>query len=141
MRRCDRPGRFLACFAVFGVFIFGWAVPSSAHTAGGTVVGGILPCVGLSTSPLHFVSGTVVALQGSVNEQTVGTDGESTNVMPRTEVAIQTVGDNRQYRFALPPGRYVLHVVRSRLASELPFVSVTSKARQTIHANMPDLCK
>jgi hypothetical protein len=85
------------------------------------------------------VAGTVVVLRGSVTEHTIA-EGIKV-VLPHTEVASQRVGDNAVYRFALSPGRYVLHVVRSRLASELPFVSVTIIARQTVHANMPDLCK
>src|ERR1017187_10217285 len=101
-----KVGTSLACLAALGVFLFGLALPAAARTTRitGNTVGGITPCVGGSTSPLHFASGTVVALRGSVTEQTIA-PGESKNVFPRTEVAVQTVGENRQYRFVLLPGR------------------------------------
>jgi hypothetical protein len=138
---CAKTGRLLTGLAAFGVFVFGSAVPGVAHSSRptGTVVGGIPPCEGIGRSPFHFVAGTVVALRGSITEQAVD---EGIKVkLPHAEVALQTVGDNDLYRFTLSPGRYVLHVVRSRLASELPFVGVTIKARHTIHVNMDDPCK
>ena len=75
MKRAE-SGRFLAGVAAFGVFIFGWVLPSAAHTAKptGTVMGGIVPCDGIGASPappLHFVAGTVVVLRGSVTLQTL----------------------------------------------------------------------
>ena len=106
----------------------------------GDVIGGIWPCVGISLTPVHFVSGTIVALRGSGTTKPVGPD-EFQSILPRTVVARQTVGSRQKFHFSLPPGPYVLHVIRSRLASELPNLDVTIEANHTVHANMPDACK
>lgn len=106
----------------------------------GAVIGGIEPCIGISRLPVHFVSGTIVALRGSERIEPVA-PGEYRSVLPPTEVAIRTVSDRQQYHFSLTPGHYVLHVVRSPSASELPIIGVTVEAHHTVRANMPDECK
>jgi hypothetical protein len=148
MRRLVVIGAFLAIVACgcgkinAGASPQGLIVTTTTVAPGeptGTVVGGIEPCVGISLAPVHFVSGTVVALRGSQTTVEIAS-GEYKPILPHTEVARQTVRSRQEYRFALPPGNYVLHVVRSRLASDLPTMSVTIVADHIIHANMPDGC-
>jgi hypothetical protein len=120
--------------------LLGGCGQSAAIRPTGTVVGGIAPCGGASRTPLGFVAGTVVALRGSETTRPIA-PGEFRSVLPHTEVARQTVGDGQEYRFALRPGHYVLRVVQSQGASELPIVGVTIVAKRTVRANMPDACK
>jgi hypothetical protein len=106
----------------------------------GTVIGGIEPCIGVSLVPVHFVAGTIVALRGSETTEAVS-PGEFRSILPHTVVARQTVNDRQRYHFSLAPGPYVLHVIRSRSASELPTIAVKVVAGHTVQAEMPDACK
>ena len=143
--RRPRAGPLLAGLAVVAALAAGCDHQSPVRSTStvepaGVVRGGIPPCTGPESSALHFVAGAVVALRGSITEHHIA-PGEIKDVLPHREVARESVGEGGEYRFTLPPGHYVLRVVRSRLASELPFVAVKIVARHTVHIDMPDSCK
>jgi hypothetical protein len=107
----------------------------------GVVVGGIWPCDALVTRPLSFVGGTVAVLQGAVRLAPLE-KGVSRTVLPRHLVAVQTVSASHEYRFDLPPSKYVLKLLRysNGPLPPLAFVSVTVVSGRTVKANIPDVC-
>ena len=105
----------------------------------GTVVGGIEPCVGLGPiSGLRFAAGTVTVYRGRTWMKPLG-HGTFQTELPKHVVTRQTVGRNRQYRFRLPPGRYVIQARYRSPANVRPWKPVTVRKSTVVHANIPNV--
>jgi hypothetical protein len=110
----------------------------------GIVTGHLAACFGvaLPNRPLPVTPGTVVALRGVVTDKKVG-PGTWTYAYPRgPAVASQPITDNyrQTFRFALPPGRYVIAGRYDGWSGYGPFSDVTVTAGTTIRVNLPDEC-
>jgi hypothetical protein len=114
------------------------ALSGCASSNTGTVTGGIEPCSGLGGGP-RYAAGTVTVLQGTVGWRTV--DGSTVDVFPTTDVTQQTVGTNSTYSFSLQPGQYVLQARFSTPSDIVPWVQVTVRSGETVHADIVNSCK
>ena len=83
----------------------------------------------------QYVSGTVLALRGSIRYATTGK-----TVVPTAVVARQQVPTGGEYDFHLPPGHYVIehHYLGGNVTT---WVSVVLRSGITVHANLPNICK
>jgi hypothetical protein len=118
-------------------------VPPAAGT--GIVTGHLAACFGIT--PLNWrrysTPGIVVALRGRLSWKPDG-PGTWRLVYPRgPAVASKYISDNydQTFRFALPPGRYVL---AGRYGSDSAFATfreVTVSAGAVIRVDLPNLCK
>jgi hypothetical protein len=111
---------------------------SSGNT--GTVTGGIIPCValGISGEP-HYAAGTVTVLKGQLHWRSTG-PGTSVIVFPAAVVVTEQVGLDASYDFILGPGDYVLRARFPGPANIEQWVSVTVRAGQTQHVDIPNTC-
>jgi opacity protein-like surface antigen len=126
--------RFLLALALLG------ALSGCASSSTGSVTGGIDPCsgLGIATTP-RYVAGTVTVLKGTVGWQDV--NGSATDVFPTIVVAQQEMGVNGRYDFTLAPGEYVLRARFSVASDVTPWVQVTVRTGQALHADITNACK
>jgi hypothetical protein len=117
-----------------------------AWLAGGTgiVTGHLAACFGvaLPNRPLPVTPGTVVALRGVVTTKKIG-PGTWTYVYPQgPAVASQHISNNydQTFRFALPPGRYVIAGRYDGGSGYGPSSEVAVTTGATIRVNLPDEC-
>jgi hypothetical protein len=131
------PGRRLARLIAL-LLLAAMAGCSSGNT--GMVTGGIIPCaaLGFSGEP-HYAAGTVTVLEGQVHWRSTG-PGTSVQVFPTTVVVTEQVGVDASYDFILPSGEYVLRARFPPPANVEPSVSVTVRAGQTQHIDIPNTC-
>ena len=127
------------------------STPSAVHvvpTSLGLVVGQISPCSGpprgTAPPPAH-PAGTVVVLRGSIKWIPDGRGGQSLGPFPTETVATEWILAGGTYRFALPPGPYVIanppystgSVPGGPTISIAPYASVSVVAGQTVHQDVP----
>jgi hypothetical protein len=111
-----------------------------AHT--GIVTGHLAACFGIPTTPPPVTPGTVVALRGVVTDKEVG-PGSWIVVFPKgPAVASQHISNNydQTFRFALPPGHYVIAGRYDAGHSYGPFNEVTVAPGATIRVELPNMC-
>lgn len=114
--------------------------PSVVPAGYGVVLGGIDPCVGPPTrTPPGYAWGTVVVFQGSVTPAQTGA-GVQQPVLPTQQVTSVAVAEGGEYRFALPPGPYVLVAHYEQWQSGWPWASVSVVAGQTTRQDIPTSC-
>jgi hypothetical protein len=136
-----------AVMALAGVLI-GYAVPGTSHTAAtrpvpaairtGVVTGHLAACAGL---PVRVITpGTVTVLRGTVRWKLVS-PGTWRLVLPTKVVASEHISNNydQTFRFALPPGKYVL-AGRYDRGNALTFHEVSVPAGKVIREDLPDVC-
>lgn len=145
----------LAVMAVTGVLI-GRAVtrphtpapasprPAPLAAGSGIVTGHLAACFGAPPShgPLPVTPGTVVALRGRVSQKSAG-PGTWMLVYPKgPAVASEHISNNysQTFRFALPPGHYVIAGRYNGWSSYGPSTEVTVTTGATIRVNLPDIC-
>jgi hypothetical protein len=105
----------------------------------GVVIGHIDACSGLPQAA-RYVAGSIVALLGVISTQPAG-NGENRTVLPPDEVGHQRVSTGGEYRFALPPGNYVIDLPHYDGGNVGSFVSVVIHAGATVDADLPNTCK
>lgn len=106
----------------------------------GTVTGGILPCHALDDPGLpRYDGGKVIVLKGDVAWRTDSRTANSTDVLPSTVAAEQTVSRNGMYSFDLDAGDYVL-LAASQPGDYGPFTTVTVSAGDDLLVDIPNRC-
>jgi len=101
----------------------------------GLVVGGIGYCSAIYPPNIkapYYVAGTVIVLRGTTSfiaGPVAGAPGASgRTVLPTVKVTSQTVLKHREFRFALPPGPYVLAVAPLKDGYSFAWVPVVIRA-------------
>jgi hypothetical protein len=106
----------------------------------GTLVGHIDTCAGMIGPGVPpYTGGTVVVLRGVVHAPKANRNGRPT--LPTDAVGRQTVASGGEFRFALPPGPYVLdlpHYIGSNFGT---YWSVVVRAGTTVRSDIPSACK
>lgn len=137
--------------------LIGWAVTSSpapvqdrphpalAAVRTGIVTGHLQACFGIATKPRPVTPGTVFALRGTLTSMPDG-PGTWRLVFPtEPAVASEHISDNyaQTFRFALPPGHYVLAGRYDRAPEDgyATFTQVTITGGAVARADLPNLCK
>jgi ribose/xylose/arabinose/galactoside ABC-type transport system permease subunit len=136
-----------AVMALAGVLI-GYAVTGTSHTAAarpgpaaihtGAVTGHLAACTGL---PVKVITpGAVTVLRGTVTWKLVS-PGTWRLVLPTEVVASEHISNNydQMFRFALPPGKYVL-VGRYDGGNAFTSDDVSVSAGKVIREDLPDVC-
>jgi hypothetical protein len=119
--------------------------PASLAAHSGIVTGHLSACFAIppSNGRPRVTPGTVVALRGQVTEKPSG-PGMWTLVFPKgPAVASERISNNydQTFRFALPPGRYVIAGRYDGWTGYGPNSQVTVTAGATIRVNLPDVCE
>lgn len=114
--------------------------PPSVVPAGyGVVVGGIDPCVGPAPpSPPGYAWGTVEVYRASAVEPFVFDTPPP--VLPTQLIASESVAAGVEFRFALPPGAYVLVAHYEEWQSVWPWIGGSVVAGRTTRQNIPSPC-
>jgi hypothetical protein len=121
------------------------ARPRPAALAAGTgiLTGHLAACFGIaSKNGRHITAGTVVALRGHITWKPIG-PGTWMIVYPKgPAVASQHISDNydQTFRFALPPGPYVLAGQYDPGPGYRTFREVTVTAGANLRVDLPNLC-
>lgn len=122
------------------------ARPRPAALAAGTgiVTGHLAACFGVAPmNGRHITAGTVVALRGHITWKPIA-PGTWMIVYPKgPAVASQHIADNydQTFRFALPPGHYVLAGRYDHGSGYGTFREVTVTAGANLRADLPNLCQ
>jgi hypothetical protein len=122
------------------------ARPRPAALAAGTgiVTGHLAACFGVAPmNGRHITAGTVVALRGRITWKPIG-PGTWMIVYPKgPAVASQHIADNydQTFRFALPPGQYVVVGRYDHGSGYGTFREVTVTAGANLRADLPNLCQ
>lgn len=135
-------GLFALVAPIVSVILALSTTPADAKVGRVVVTGGIRPCSGLpprmGRGLPRYAAGTVLVLRGRLAWRK-DRRGIRTLILPHHVVARETVKVNHLYRFALPPGSYVL-TARLPHADERPFVQIRVKEGVDIHADIPNMC-
>ncbi len=122
------------------------ARPRPAALAAGTgiVTGHLAACFGIRTANGHPIApGTVVVLRGHITWKPIAA-GTWMIVYPKgPAVASRHISDNydQTFRFALPPGPYVLAGQYDHGSGYGTFREVTVTAGTSLRADLPNLCQ
>jgi hypothetical protein len=131
--------------ATIGAHGAAYTRPRPAAPAAGTgiVTGHLAACFGIPpTNGRRITPGTVVALRGHITWKPTA-PGTWMIVYPKgPAVASQHIGDNydQTFRFALPPGHYVLAGQYDHGSGADTFREVTVAAGANLRVDLPNLC-
>jgi len=126
--------------AVMVVAVIAGSLAGSAPAGDGVVVGGIQPCAAIGGPGLPaYVAGTVTVLAGQVQRRPAGSSS-SVAVLPTRVVETETVGQDSQYSFDLPPGNYVLRARYAQGPSAPQWNTVTVRAGETQRVDILNVC-
>ena len=113
----------------------------------GTVVGHLDACFALPVWPARVTPGTVTAVRGTIAWKRV-LPGTWREILPDgPAIARAHISDNyhQVFRFALPPGKYVLIGRWDKVSYPAGTAGTTTEvsvsAGTTLHADLPDDCK
>jgi hypothetical protein len=118
--------------------------PAAPAAGTGIVTGHLAACFGIApTNGRHITPGTVVALRGRITWKPTA-PGTWMIVYPKgPAVASQHISDNydQTFRFALPPGHYVLAGQYDHGSGYDTFREAKVTAGANLRVDLPNLCK
>ena len=117
---------------------------SAAVTVTGIVTGHLAACFGMAVPnrPLPVTPGTVVVLRGRITWKPTG-PGSAQMIYPKGPILAQEhISNNyhQTFRFALPPGQYVIAGRYGASTSYDTFSQVTVAAGRVVRVNLPNEC-